>query len=176
GFRLNFVIESGTGAYKVFPTFYLAIEIRESLLHGSEIFLLLLDDHVIDCPRWAQICIKNTDARAWFDRGRYGSSILIIYEPGPEHIKPLRIRTIRANDQCSGRLIPRRAASLACNDGCRYCYSINSSQRSRCPVIPCAFCGSLRKRRRCNEHASESDKCLPSHGCLPVVDTDTQGS
>src|SRR4029077_1311547 len=176
GFRLNFVIESGTGAYKVFPTFYLAIEIRESLLHRPKIFLLLLDDHVIDCPRWAQICIKNTDARAWFDRGRYGSAGLIIYETGPGQIKPLRIRTVRANDQSSGGLITGRAASLTPNDGCCYCYSLNSSQRSRCPVMPCAFCSSLRKRRRCNEHASESDNCFLNHGCLPVVDTDTQCS
>ena len=136
---------------------------------------LLLDDHVIDRPRWAQICIKNTDTRAWFDRGRYGSSILIIYQPWPEHIKPLRIRTVRANDQCSGRLITGRAASLARNDGCRYRYSLYSSQGSRCPVIPAPFCSSLRKRRRCNKHASESDNCFLYHRCLPV-DIDTQGS
>src|SRR5206468_4379055 len=131
---------------------------------------------VINQTRVAVVGVEHNHPCTWFDRAAYGSPILIIYEPGPEHIKPLRIRTVRANDQCSGRLITGRATSLDPYNRCRYCYSLYSSQCGRCPVMPCAFCSSLRKRRRYNEHASESDNCFLNHGCLPVVDTNTQGS
>jgi hypothetical protein len=49
----------------------------------SKAILLLFDNHVIDRPNWTQVCVKDTDARAWFDRGRYRSSKLIIDKPGP---------------------------------------------------------------------------------------------
>src|SRR5206468_4817032 len=128
---------------------------------------------VINQTRVAVVGVEHNHPCTWFDRAAYGSPILIIHESGPEHIKPLRIRTVRANDQCSGRLITGRSGLLSRNDRCCYCYSLNSSQRSRCPVISCS---SLRKRRRCNEHASESDNYFLNHGCLPYVHIDTQGS
>jgi hypothetical protein len=130
---------------------------------------------VINKTRVAVAGVEYNHPCTWFDRAAYGSAILIIHEPGPEHIKPLRIRTVRANHQCSGRLITGRSGLLSRNDRCGYCYSLDGSQRSRCPVIPCACCNSLRKRRRCHEHASESDNCFLNHRCLPVH-IDSQGS
>jgi hypothetical protein len=49
----------------------------------SKAILLIFHNHVIDRPHWAQVRVKNTDARAWFDRGRYRSSKLIIDTPRP---------------------------------------------------------------------------------------------
>jgi hypothetical protein len=139
------------------------------LLHRAKLFLLLFDNHVIDRPNWTQVRVKDTDARAWFDRGRYRSAKLIIDKPGPGQIKPLRIRTVRANDQSSSRLVTGNAPSLGRYDRCCYRYSLYASYRSRCPIMPRAVRSSLRKRRRYNEHASDSNNCFSYHNASLVL-------
>src|SRR4029077_20494627 len=97
----------------------------------SKAISLLFDNHVIDRPHWAQVRVKNTDARAWFDRGRYGSSKLIIDKPGTWQIKPLWIGTVRANDESSSRLVTGNAPSLGRYDRCCYRYSLYAGYCSR---------------------------------------------
>jgi hypothetical protein len=126
------------------------------LLHKAKLFRLLFDNDVIDRPHWTQVRVKNTDARARFDRDPYRSAKLIIDEPGPGQIKPLWIRTVRANDQRSSGLVTGCATSLGCYDRCCYSYSLHASYCSRCSIIPRALRSSLRKRQRCNEHEARA--------------------
>src|SRR6266480_6230788 len=130
----------------------------------SKAILLLFDNHVIDRPNRTQVRIKDTDARAWFDRGHHRSPKLIIDKPGTWQIKPLRIRTVGANDQSPSRLVTGNAPSLGRYDRwCRYRYSLYASYYSRCPIMSRAVRSSLCKRRRRDEHASESNNCFFYH-------------
>src|SRR6266516_2727337 len=70
-------------------------------------------------------------------------------------LKAFLISFVCSNNEGSGRLIIGSGALLDPREGTCNGYSFRRSG--------CGGCSSLRKRRQCNEHASESDNCFLNH-------------